>query len=202
MTELLVALNVMLLIGLAAAFVGIAALARQVGVLFERVAPAGALTLHQGPQVGAPAPVLSPVSINKGQVRIGGSRGRSQLIMFVGPECPVCRELLPAFRSFASAEASDLDVVLASDGGEPAQHLDYIARQGVAAIPYVLSRELGIAFGVAKVPYAVLIDEDGVLRSRGLINSRQHLESLLEAKERGVASMQEFRSQLKAGSSA
>jgi hypothetical protein len=30
------------------------------------------------------------------------------------------------------------------------------------------------------------------VRAKGLVNTREHLESLFEAKERGVASLQEF----------
>jgi hypothetical protein len=56
----------------------------------------------------------------------------------------------------------------------------------------LMGSALGRAFGVAKLPYAVLLDEEGRVASLGLINSREHLESLFEAKERGVASIQEF----------
>jgi len=35
-------------------------------------------------------------------------------------------------------------------------------------------------------------DEEGKVRAKGLVNTREHLESLFEAKERGVASLQEF----------
>jgi hypothetical protein len=38
----------------------------------------------------------------------------------------------------------------------------------------------------------VLIDGDGVIRAKGLVNTREHLESLLEAKERGVESVQAY----------
>jgi hypothetical protein len=38
----------------------------------------------------------------------------------------------------------------------------------------------------------VLIDEAGVVRAKGLINTREHLESLIQAKEMGVASIQEY----------
>ena len=38
---------------------------------------------------------------------------------------------------------------------------------------------------------AVLIDAEGIIRAKGLVNTREHLESLFEAKERGVASLQE-----------
>ena len=62
----------------------------------------------------------------------------------------------------------------------------------LAGIPFVLSEDLGRAFGVSKLPYAVLIDEAGRVASLGLVNSREHLESLFEAKERGVASLQDY----------
>ena len=45
---------------------------------------------------------------------------------------------------------------------------------------------------VAKLPYAVLLDGSGVVRAKGLVNSREHLESLFEAVERGVASIQDW----------
>ena len=38
----------------------------------------------------------------------------------------------------------------------------------------------------------MLIDEHGIIASMGIINSREHLESLFEAKERKVASIQEY----------
>jgi methylamine dehydrogenase accessory protein MauD len=45
---------------------------------------------------------------------------------------------------------------------------------------------------VNRLPYAVLLDGAGVLRAKGLVNSREHLESLFEARERGVASLQDW----------
>jgi hypothetical protein len=38
----------------------------------------------------------------------------------------------------------------------------------------------------------VLLDGAGVVRAKGLVNSREHLESLFEAMERGVASIQDY----------
>lgn len=170
----------------------VAALARQVGILHERIAPAGALTLHQKVNVGDLAPPMTLTTIDGQSLVVGGKRtARSQLLFFVAPDCPVCKSLLPVVKSSARAENRWLDVVLASDGNEPAQRR-MIMDQGLAGIPFVLSEALGRAFGVAKLPYAVLIDESGKVASLGLVNSREHLESLFEAKERGVASIQEF----------
>ena len=65
-------------------------------------------------------------------------------------------------------------------------------QQHLGAFPYVLSPALGVAYTVGKLPYAVLLDPAGTVRSKGLVNTREHLESLFEASERGVASLQDF----------
>jgi methylamine dehydrogenase accessory protein MauD len=51
---------------------------------------------------------------------------------------------------------------------------------------------LGRSYQVNRLPYAALLDQAGILRARGLVNSREHLESLFEAQRLGVASLQEY----------
>lgn len=189
--SLIVVSQVLLWITVAVLGVLVAALARQVGVLHERIAPAGALTLHQGVKVGDAPPEMHVKSLSGDVVVIGGTRGRSQLIFFLSPDCPICKTLLPVFKSAAAAERGWLDAILASDGDEAA-HRRLMMAEGLAGFPYVLSEDLGRRFGVSKLPYAVLIGEDGKVASLGLVNTREHLESLFEAKERGVASLQDF----------
>lgn len=170
----------------------IAALARQVGILHERIAPAGALTLHQKVEVGEVASPMTVTTIEGAPIEIGGKReGRSQLLFFASPDCPVCKTLLPVVRSAANAEADWLDIVVVGDGTK-AEYQRLRDNHGLDRVPMVLSEALGRAFGVSKLPYAVLLDENGRVASLGLVNSREHLESLFEAKERGVASIQEF----------
>jgi methylamine dehydrogenase accessory protein MauD len=169
------------------------ALARQIGVLHERVAPAGALLLRGGPKVGEPAPAWSGVDLFGRPLRVGGASddGRGTLLLFVAPGCPVCGSLLPVARRLAAEERARLRVVFASDG-EPEAQRRFVAQHGLDAFPYVVDAELGLAHGVGRLPHAVLIDAAGVIRAKGLVNSREHLESLLEAHARGVASIQEL----------
>lgn len=177
----------------------VAALARQVGILHERIAPAGALTLHQKVAVGEVPTPLDLRTADGGTLTVGGQReGRSQLLFFAAPDCPVCKTLLPVLKSAARAEADWLEVVLAGDG-DAAAYRKMAAQHGLDGVPLVLSEALGRSFGVSKLPYGVLIDEAGRVASLGLINSREHLESLFEAKERGVASIQEFLSRRNGG---
>jgi methylamine dehydrogenase accessory protein MauD len=171
------------------------ALARQIGVLHQRIAPAGALSLPQPLKLGDATPQMTLSALDGSPVKIGGERsGRSQLLLFISPDCTVCEALLPAVRSAHGAERGWLDIVLASDGVQE-KHAEFVRDQGLAKFPYVLSEQLGRSFGVAKLPYAVLIDEAGKLTATGLVNTREHLESLFVAKESGVSSIQQFLSQ-------
>jgi methylamine dehydrogenase accessory protein MauD len=189
--SLLVVSNIVLWITVLALVLVVLALARQIGVLYERVAPMGALVMDTGPAVGAVAPSFRLPSLDGASVTIGGARARALLVFFLSPDCPVCKKLLPILKSLAAAERSWLDIVLASDGAAD-EHRRFRARAKLDAFAYVLSSELGLAYKIGKLPYAVLIDEGGRIRAKGLVNSREQLESLITAKELGVASIQDF----------
>ena len=169
----------------------VVALARQLGVLHERVAPVGALAPEGGPRVGEPAPRLTLVDLAGKRVQIGESEpsGARTLLFFLSPTCPVCKTLLPTLRRVAARE--QVRLVFASDG-DPVEHADFLVDHRISERGYVLSTDLGLRFQVAKLPYAVLIDEHGILRAKGIVNTREHVESLFEASERGVASLQEY----------
>jgi len=166
------------------------ALARQIGVLHTRLAPAGALMTTAGPKVGEPAPVLSIPDIKGDAVTIGGANKLPQLLLFVSPTCPICKTLVPTAKSMAKSEK--LSLAFGSDGGQLEKHSDYVNKMKIDKYPYIVSLELGMKFEVGKLPYAVLIDEQGVLRSKGLVNSREHLESLVESMQSGYESIQDY----------
>lgn len=172
-------------------FIAFIALSRQVGILFERISPVGAMINNNGPQLGETPKPMTLMSLNQGEITLGGAQAKSTLVLFVSPSCPICKVLLPLINSLQKAETRWLNVVLASDGDEAAQRA-LITQHKLDAIPYVLSQELGVAYRVAKLPFSVLMDEQGQIVSKGLINSREQLESLFNAKESGFESLQDF----------
>ncbi|EPS1221577.1 methylamine dehydrogenase accessory protein MauD [Burkholderia cenocepacia] len=172
------------------------ALVRQIGILYERIMPAGALMIDKGPAVGAIAPTFELTDIRGAHVKVGGidASGKATLLFFLSPTCPVCKKLLPLLPllpSLQASEATPVNIVLASDG-DADEHTRFARKHDLGRFPYVLSQELGLAYQIGKLPYAVLLDETGTVRAKGLVNTREHLESLFEAKERGVASLQQF----------
>jgi len=193
MNEALLVSNVLLWIAVVVLAVVVLALTRQIGLLHERVAPAGALAVERGPQVGEGVPRRSLPTLAGGVLELGGSDpdDRRTLLFFLSPTCPVCRTLLPTLKRIAREETPSLRLVLASDG-PPGEHRAFAAEHGLSASGYLLSRELGLAFEVARLPFAVLLDAGGVVRAKGLVNTREHLESLFEAERLAVGSIEQL----------
>jgi len=166
------------------------ALARQIGVLHERIAPAGALMVNQRVRAGDQAPVILVTTLNSESLMVGGT-GKRQLLFWLAPDCPICKSLLPVLKSVTSDNRGK-DVVLLSDGDDAGGHRAYVSANKLDNFPYALSEIAGRSFGVGKLPYAVLIDDSGRIVSLGIVNSREHLESLFESERLGVASIQDY----------
>jgi methylamine dehydrogenase accessory protein MauD len=167
------------------------ALARQVGVLHERVAPAGALLNGAGPGVGEASPRLEVHALAGNAITVGASlaAGRAMLMLFVSNSCPICKKLIPVAQDFTKAER--LDVLYVGDA-ELADQNKLIEQFGIDAKRFVNGPEIGLAYRVDKLPYAVLLDNTGTISAKGLVNSREHLESLIIAKESGFATLQSY----------
>src|SRR5882762_8680149 len=171
--------------------VTILALARQIGVLHDRVAPAGALINGAGPGVGEPSPRLEVHALAGNAATVGGSlaAGRALLMLFVSHTCPICKKLIPVAQDFTKTER--LEVLYVGDG-DVAEQKKLIAQFGIDGKRFVNGPEIGLAYRVDKLPYAVLLDDEGVISAKGLVNSREHLESLIIAKESGFATLQSY----------
>ena len=185
--------NVVLWIVVLALLALVLALTRQIGVLHERIAPVGALMINKGLTVGEQVPVVDVADLDGQVMKVGAPRADSlsTLLLFVSPTCPVCESLLPVLQSSRKHEKSWLQIVLASDG-DPQAHREFVRSHGLLEFPYVVSAPLGMTYQVSRLPFAALLDPAGTLRARGLVNSREHLESLFEAQRLGVASLQEY----------
>lgn len=170
--------------------VAVLVLARQVGVLHERIAPVGALALGQGPQPGERAPALTEKSLAGTRWALEDAT-RPQLLFFVSPTCPVCKALIPTAKRVSEAEGVDL---LFFGDGDQEQHRAMARAHNIPLERFVVSKEAGHAFRVGKLPYAVLLDDSGTVRAQGLVNTREHIESLFGPDELGFNTIQDFMS--------
>jgi hypothetical protein len=151
-----------LAIGLAAALVGLVALAlavlalaREVGMLRLSLDPRGALEVaHEGPEVGA----HSALADRFGDELVPGRLG---LAVFSSEGCEMCRALAPAVASF---------------GRDP--------RVALREFDEVRDADAWTAADVPGSPFAVALDADGTVLAKGTFNTGAQLESVLGAAER------------------
>lgn len=190
MTSMTIAL-VLLWIVVIVLSVAVLVLARQVGVLHERIAPAGALISAAGPGVGEQSPRIEVHAMGGNAVTVGRklSPGRALLMLFVSQTCPVCKKLIPIALDFSKSER--LELLFVGDA-EASEQRKLVAAFGIDESRFVNGPEIGMAYRVDKLPYAVLLDDRGVIAAKGLVNSREHFESLIIAKETGFASLQSY----------
>jgi hypothetical protein len=145
----------------------VVALARQIGVLHLRLSPVGALEVDdEGPPLGAAAEARVARGRDGMSVLVGGP-GPRRLLAFVSPTCPICEQVLPSMPAAAKA------------GG---------------LVPQVVSDpELERAYGVPGVPFLVVLDEMGVVRSKGTVNSLEQIEGLIDTARRRIDEADELR---------
>ena len=170
------------------------ALTRQIGILHERVAPAGALQPTTGPKVGELTKQMPLTALNGSSHNIGGAEanGLATFILFISPTCPVSKSLVPTAKSLIKSEKGRMRLLFGSDGEDLEQHKNYVKDLKIENYPYFVSQALGMSYQVSKLPFAVLIGADGTLQSKGLVNTREHLESLIESMDSGIATVQEY----------
>ena len=104
----------------------------------------------------------------------------------------MCKSLVPTAKSLAKSEQDRIRLFFGSDGEDLEQHRQYVKDLKIVDYPYFVSESLGMTYQVSKLPFAVLISSDGTLKSKGLVNTREHLESLIESMDSGIATVQEY----------
>ncbi len=166
-------------------------LGRQIGVLYQQIGPAGAMMANPGPELGASIQQATFEDIDGRSIMIGGIQERRTLIVFVSPGCTSCAEVASAIKAIAYHERKSLDVVLISGGTDNTMHQDFRARHALRTLPYIISGEFRQKMNISTFPYALLLDQNGSVRSKGIVNSLNHLESVLNVIDTGITSIQE-----------
>ena len=153
-----VATYVLLWLAVLGLSVAVVALLRQIGVLHARLHPLGVHFAGEGPELDSVAPPLIEAPYGEQELT---------LVAFTAPTCEVCDVLRPSLdalrRTYREVRVHVLDL---DDRTRPTFN----------------------AFNVRSTPYLVAIDREGVVRGRGVANSLEQVEELLdEARHRAAA---------------
>lgn len=154
-------------------------LARQVGILHERLSPAGMRRSGSGIEPGQRLPELSLTAISGAPVRFAGT---PSALLFVSADCPICRSVLPAFEQPPAGDPRRrfwvADGLPGTDGAHP-DYAAYVADRGLDPDRFLISQTLGLTLGVRQIPALVLLDSDGRLVSRDTVSGPRELTRLL-----------------------
>lgn len=171
---------VLQLFAVAALSLVVLSLARQVGLLHRRLTPAGAgLVDEQVLRTGEALEPPSLTSIGGDPLLLASGHGRGTLLLFVSPDCPVCRALLPAYQRFADDHAEDWQLrwLFTEPAGE--RVVGYAERHGIDGASAAAAPELARRLGIEELPALVALDSDTRVLRREVLTGPRRLEALL-----------------------
>jgi methylamine dehydrogenase accessory protein MauD len=172
--------------------IALAALARQIALLHSRLPGFGAMMTNPGQEVGLPVKPFVADDVHGKTIHIPDPEKPKTLLVFLSEGCSNCEELEPALRATARQESKGLKVILMAFNGDARSNRAYSEKRGLAHLPLVSSSECAQHFQVFITPYALLLDAKGVILSKGLVNRREHLDSLLNAGDAGHSNLQDL----------
>jgi methylamine dehydrogenase accessory protein MauD len=181
MSNLLLISNVALwLVALVLGFLLLGAL-RALGLLQWQLAQLQATTPSRvgrnGLPVGKKAPAFSLPSINGRETALSDFAGREVLLVFTQSGCSPCKAIVPELNRLAERGTHQVLVI----NNASIDQTRTWAREADARFPVLAQEKYAISkrFEAYATPFAFLIDEQGIIRSKGIAGSNQHLNFVL-----------------------
>jgi methylamine dehydrogenase accessory protein MauD len=187
-------MNIFLLVSivilwLVVAFLGFLLLGtlRALGLLSWRLEQMEATTPKRlgrdGLKPGKKAPDFTLPSADGKEVALRDFAGRKVLLVFTQSGCSPCQKIVPELNRLV--KGSDCQVMVINNGDLDATR-KWSAEVG-ARFPVLAQTQFSISqkYEVFATPFAFLIDERGVIASKGIINNRQHIGYVLSGKRVG-----------------
>jgi len=170
----------------------IIALARLVGRLSKRMPPVGARVINPGPEIGTFVENWEAEDLTGRAVGYVFPREKGVLVIYVSPHCTVCSSLLPSAKRFFKEVAHLADGAWVMVMGNPETQLDYARRNALLSQPVFTEESLPASWRVEGAPFAMWISAEGEVKTKGMVNHREHLESLKNAVVSGHPSIESY----------
>jgi len=162
---------------------------RALGLLSWRLEQLEATTPRRlgrdGLKVGASALEFRLPSVTGGEGALSDFAGRRVLLVFTQSGCGPCHDIVPELNRIAGR--GDLQVLVVNNG-ELDETCSWAAKAGVK-FPVLVQEQFSQSkrYQVFATPFAFLVDEQGVIISKGIAGSRQHLGYVLAGADRRTA---------------
>jgi methylamine dehydrogenase accessory protein MauD len=142
---------------------------RQLGIMYLGSAEG---VSRDGLDRGKAAPEFNLVDQYDRPQRLSGYRGKPTVLVFGSPHCSPCRILLPQLNDWTKAHPEV--GVLWLNAASPEESLKFVSDTG-AEIPvaaYSPQENLLDKYRVRVTPFMFFLDENGVIRAKGLVNTK------------------------------
>jgi methylamine dehydrogenase accessory protein MauD len=160
-----------LLLGLSLA---VLAHSRLLGLLHMRLGPAGARPLADGPAVGTQLGPLQAKLLDGSPWSMRFPHASSTILVFISPQCQTCNALVPHVQDFVRLNPS-ANLQLVSTIDDTGMNRAYVTYRRVQGPPYLLGEAMAAELDVEATPYALLVDEAGIVRAKGVVNTYENL---------------------------
>ncbi len=155
------------------------AILRQLGLIYIRLGGAvGARQTSDGPILGGTVPLPDRYREVAAESNVLLPRsGRIGVLLFLTPTCSICDEIIPHLPAYARSlrRAAEVVVVLSDH-----DHRGRFDGWDNVRPRLLVDAELHTIFDIPTYPYGVAVDETGVVRSKGTVNTVPQLDSLLD----------------------
>lgn len=188
MNSFLITVHFVVAILVIAQFVVILALARYLGRTVKALGlnepgGSGANQLNVGDR-------LEPMEL----FDLGGSAltvpmaGANTLLLFLSPSCVVCRRITSSFSGVLSQlQSPNLQVVLVTPSPADENGRSYLVNLARLGLPVVASNDVVNRMAIQVYPYAFVLNEEGMVRAKGVIDEIDQLVSLVRPEVKASA---------------
>ena len=146
---------------------------RQLGIMYLGTAEG---VSRDGLEKGTRAPDFNLTDQYDHPQRLSSYKGQPVLLLFGSPHCSPCRILLPQLHEWAR-QHRDVNVVWLNSAS-PEESRRFVAETGATlpVAPYAPDDNLLDKYKVRVTPFLFMVDENGVIRAKGLVNSKGGLD--------------------------
>jgi peroxiredoxin len=148
------------------------------GKLREQISKHDDLRSSREPQIGEYAPSFIATDQYGKKVKLEDFQWKRRILAFISPGCPPCAD---AIKTLNAALQEEQNLVVLAFGGTDLEKNRAYAVEYDAQMPFLTPEGdiLEKDYRVPAKPFALVVDEMGIIRAKGGLNNQFHLQHLL-----------------------
>lgn len=156
---------------------------------FKTMPAARALVTEDGPEIHTAMPPVEGTNVDGRPVRTTDFEDTDYVLLFISSDCEPCGPVLRAIHATQRDLARPVEFLAVLEA--PLDEARRIIRRYRLRFPVIVDEHEQIRkrLGIRRTPYGLLVDSEGIVRMKGVVNNRGHLEGLIHRKGRNFAGL-------------